>query len=125
MFWIHFPHLHMTRNNIFLTVVDDCSRYTWIQMLTHKSEAPIKIKLFFAFIKTRFNKEIRSLRSNNAKELDLVDFLKEYGTIHQLSRPYRPEQNCVVERKHRHLLNVERALIFQSKVPILFLWGIA
>ncbi|XP_015960841.1 uncharacterized protein LOC107484813 [Arachis duranensis] len=79
------------------------------------------IKAFYAMIKTQFSKKIKCFRSDNAKELAATDFLQEKGVLHHFSCPYRPQQNAVVERKHQHLLNVARALYFQSQVPITFL----
>lgn len=52
----------------------------------------------------------------------MTQILQDKGTLHQLSCPYRPEQNLVVERKHQHLLNVARALMFHGNLPIKF-WG--
>ena len=106
----------------YLTIVDDHTRFTWTYLLANKNEATSFIISFFQLIETQFGKVIKQLRSDNAKELALTNFLKEKGVLHQFSCAYRPEQNAVVERKHQHLLNVARALYFQSKVPI-SLWG--
>ncbi|MFS7989377.1 putative RNA-directed DNA polymerase [Helianthus anomalus] len=47
-------------------------------------------------------------------------FCKTKGIFHQTSCAYTPQQNGVVERKHRHLLNLARSLLFQSGVPLNF-----
>lgn len=52
----------------------------------------------------------------------LKPFFDKNGVTHQTSCSYTPQQNGVVERKHRHLLNVSRFLLFQSGMPLKF-WG--
>ena len=71
------PYKHSTYANYryFLTIVDDCSRFTWIFLLKHKSEALTVIMNFFAMVKTQFVASIKCLRSDNAHELALTDFL--------------------------------------------------
>ena len=96
----------------FLTIVDDYSRVTWVYMLKNKSEVQKYIPDFFAFVKKQFGKEVKAIRSDNAPELFLSNFYHSLGVIHYRSCVETPQQNFVVERKHQHILNVARALLF-------------
>ena len=52
----------------------------------------------------------------------MKDFFQTNGIEYQRTCVYTPQQNGVVERKHRHILTVARSLRFQSQVPLSF-WG--
>lgn len=107
----------------FLTIVDDFSRFTWVHLMSFKSETQTLLKSFFAWVKTQFNCEIKALQSDNGTEFtSMISFFNDHGTIFQHSCTSTPQQNGVVERKHRHLLNVGRALRFQANIPLKF-WG--
>ena len=51
-----------------------------------------------------------------------INFLHEKGIFHQATCRYTPQQNGIVERKNRNLLQVARALMFSMNVPK-YLWG--
>nr|XP_016505965.1 PREDICTED: uncharacterized protein LOC107823773 [Nicotiana tabacum] len=48
--------------------------------------------------------------------------LSSFGIVHQSSCVYTPQQNKIVERKYRHILEVARAFKLHSSVPVKF-WG--
>lgn len=48
------------------------------------------------------------------------DLFKNLGMIHETSCPYSLQQNGVVERKHKYLLEVAKALRLEANVPLKF-----
>ena len=102
----------------FLTIVDDHTRVTWLYMLKSKSDVSLILPSFVSLVRTQYKANIKMIRSDNAPELAFSNLIREHGILHQFSCAYTPQQNSVVERKHQHLLNVARALMFQSNMPL-------
>ncbi|KAG7593249.1 Retrotransposon Copia-like N-terminal [Arabidopsis thaliana x Arabidopsis arenosa] len=106
----------------FLTIVDDHSRATWVYLLRRKADVLTFFPDFIRLVENQYNTKVKSVRSDNAPELKFSQLYQEKGIRSYHSCPETPEQNSVVERKHQHILNVARALMFQSQVPLSF-WG--
>lgn len=114
---------HISANSgyrYFLTLVDDCTGFAWVFLLRHKSDVQTAIPKFFNMIETQFHSKSKVFRSENARDLVFTNFFNDKGVLHQYSCVDTPQQNSIVERKHQHLLNVARALYFQSKIPTHF-----
>ena len=121
--WGPYKHPSLSGAHYFLTIVDDYSLFTWVFLMRYKDETQLLVKQFFAFASTQFSSRIKSFRSDNGAEfLSLQNFFKDNGVIFQHSCVYTPQQNGVVERKHRHILQVARAFKFQANLPPKF-WG--
>jgi hypothetical protein len=59
----------------FLTIVDDHNRFTWINLIKSKYDATVQLKRFIIMVHTQFKTTIKTIRSDNAKELALTEFL--------------------------------------------------
>ncbi|KAL0386160.1 UNVERIFIED_CONTAM: Copia protein [Sesamum radiatum] len=108
-----------------LTIVDDFSRVTWTYLMHHKSQTLQILSNFFPKIHTQFDTKVQAIRTDNGSEflsLPCQELFQKHGILHQKTCFYTPQQNGVVERKHRHLLQVARALMFESYLPRHF-WG--
>lgn len=105
----------------FLTIVDDFSRVIWVHLLRQKSDAFEAIKEFVCMVGRQYERKVKVIRSNNALEFDdksCKTFFLEQGIVHQTSCVDRPQQNGRVERKHRNILEMSRALKFQLGLPM-------
>jgi len=91
-----------------------------------KDEAITLIKRFVTMTKTQFGKTVRIVRSDKALELgrstEALNFFVEARIKYETSCDHTPQQNGVVERKHKHLLEVSKALLFQSSLALKY-WG--
>jgi hypothetical protein len=62
-------------------------------------------------------KKIRSDNGFEFKNLQVEEVLEEEGIKHEFSAPYTPQQNGVVERKNKTLLDMARTMLGEFKTP--------
>jgi len=96
----------------FLTIVDDHSKFLWTILLKNKSDVPSHIQNFIQLIQNQHNVTPKIIRSDNGPKFLLSEFYASHGIVHQNSCVETPQRNGRVERKHQHILNVARALLF-------------
>src|SRR3954462_6785983 len=97
-----------------LVIVDDFSRYTWVHFLTFKSETQVVFKCFVKRVINNYCSKIKHIRSDNGTEFKnsgVQEFLDEMGITHEFSAPYTPQQNGLVERKNRTLIEMARTML--------------
>ncbi|KAL8090596.1 hypothetical protein AgCh_039879 [Apium graveolens] len=123
--WGPYRTKSLTGCNQFITIVDDFSRFTWVHLIKYKTEVYSVLQSFLNYVENHFHTTVQFIRSDNAMELsagNCAQLYKDRGIIHQTTCAYTPQQNGVVERKHRHLLEISRAIFLQAHLPPKF-WG--
>ncbi|GKC35295.1 retrovirus-related pol polyprotein from transposon TNT 1-94, partial [Tanacetum coccineum] len=92
------------------------------RFLRSKDEAPNAIMKCIKNIQVH---TVRNVRTNNGTEFvnkSLHDFYENVGILHQTSVAHTPQQNGVVERRNRTLVEAARTMLIFSKAH-LFLWA--
>lgn len=115
----------LTNAHYILTIVDDYTRVTWTFLLTYKSQVALTLINFITQAQKQYHQCVKKIRSDNGTEFvnhTCQNFFFSLGIIHQTSCVYTPQQNGIVECKHKHLLAIARSLLFQAHLPQKF-WG--
>jgi hypothetical protein len=113
-------YISIGRSKYCLVTVDDYSRFTWVFFLQEKSQTQETLKRFLRRAQNEFGLRIKKIRSGNETEFknsQIEGFLKEEGIKHEFSSPYTRQQNGVVERKNRTLLDMARTMLDVYKTP--------
>jgi transposase InsO family protein len=101
-----------------LVIMDDYSRFTSVFFLQEKSQTQETLKTLLRRAQNEFGLRIKKIRSDNGTEFknsQIEGFLEEEGINHEFSSPYTPQQNGVVERKNRTLLDMARTMLDEYK----------
>ncbi|GJR42079.1 retrovirus-related pol polyprotein from transposon TNT 1-94 [Tanacetum coccineum] len=108
-----------------LMIVDDFSRHTWVYFLRSKDETPEIIKKFIAQAQMNYKAKVCKIRTDNGTEFKNATLKAHYeklGIMQQFSIARTPQQNGVVERRNRTLVEAARTMLIFSKLPE-FLWA--
>ncbi|GJX06142.1 retrovirus-related pol polyprotein from transposon TNT 1-94 [Tanacetum coccineum] len=91
--------------------------------LRSKDETPEVLKDFLTMIQRNLQAQVITVRTDRGTEFlnkTLHAYFKEEGIEHQTSTPRTPEQNGVVERRNRTLVEAARTMLSASKLPLSF-----
>ena len=115
--------MSMSKKRYALVIVDDYSKYVWALFLYSKDETPQMVIDHVKLIELDSKCLVREIRSDNGTEFKntvLNDFCTDKGISRPYSAPMTPQQNGVVERKNRTLIEAARTMLSEFKLPMFF-----
>jgi hypothetical protein len=111
--------------SIGLFLIDRKSRYRWLFLLKDREGDTVSkvIKSFFKLLKTQYDRYPKKFHYDGGTEIntELKEWLARKGVLFSDSAPYIHEQNGLIERSIRVLLDRLRATMISSELP-LYLW---
>ncbi|GJR52336.1 retrovirus-related pol polyprotein from transposon TNT 1-94 [Tanacetum coccineum] len=116
----------INRKKYILVIVDDYSRFTWVRFLMTQDEAPEAIIKCIKNIQVRLNATVRNVRTDNGTEFvnqTLRQFYENIGISHQTSVARIPQQNDIVERRNRTLVEAACTMIINWIINYFHVFG--
>ncbi|GJY01746.1 retrovirus-related pol polyprotein from transposon TNT 1-94 [Tanacetum coccineum] len=119
------PRSNTKKNRILSAKSVNMKKFTWVKFLRSIDETPEVVIKFLKQIQVGLNKTVRNIRTDNGTEFvnkDLTDYYERVGIFHQKTVWRTLQQNGIVERQNRTLVEVARTMLIFSKAPM-FLWA--
>lgn len=108
--WGPAPVTSLDGSKYYLLLVDLFTRYCWVYPLNAKSQVALIFPQFRLLVEKQFGFTIKNLFSDNGGEF-------ASGISWLTTAPHTPQQNGIVERRNRHVLEVSRALLHFASLP--------
>ena len=110
----------------FLMFIDDNTRYVWVYILKSKDQVFEKFIEWKALVENLTGRKLKTLHTDNGGDYTSAEFtmyLKREGVRHEFTVPKTPQQNGVVERMNRTLVEAVRSMLLDAKLPRRFRAG--
>ena len=104
----------------YIAFIDDFTRFCWIYFLTYKSEVVVVFWRYKAMVENQSEYNIKVIKTDDGTKYTSKKFNKfceDAGIDHQLTTPYTPQQNRVVERKNITIMEMTRCLLYKKGLP--------
>nr|GEX89110.1 retrovirus-related Pol polyprotein from transposon TNT 1-94 [Tanacetum cinerariifolium] len=111
----------INRKKYVLVIVDDYSRYTWTHFLRSKDETREVLIDFLRLVHKGLHVQVRIVQTDKGTKFlnkTLHAYFASEGINHQTSVARTPEQNDVVKRRNRTLVEAVRTMLSTAKVPL-------
>ncbi|CAL8152332.1 unnamed protein product [Prunus armeniaca] len=95
----------------FMLIIDDFTRMIWLYFLRNKYEAFNCFKKFKSMTELQSGHKVKCLRSDRGGEFlssEFVQFCEDHDIQRQLTMAYTPQQNGVVERKNKTVVEMAK-----------------
>jgi transposase InsO family protein len=99
--FVPIAYISISGSKYYLVIVDDYSRFTWVFFLQEKFQTQETLKRFLKRAQNEFVLRIKKIRSDNGTEF----------------KNSQIQQNGIVERKNRTLLDMARTMLDEYKTP--------
>ncbi|GJV89011.1 retrovirus-related pol polyprotein from transposon TNT 1-94 [Tanacetum coccineum] len=115
----------INRKKYILVIIDDYSRFTWVYFLYTKDATLEIIKKFIAQVQLNYNAKVHKIQTDNDTKLKNSipkSYYEKLGIMHQFLTARMPQQNGVVERRNRTLVEAACTMLIFSQLQE-FLWA--
>lgn len=115
----------LANSQFVLVIKDEASSFRNLFFLKHKSDTINSLTAYIGYVERKTGNKVKVMRSDNGGEF--IDYrvkvlLNNNSITHELSAPYTPEQNGLIERENRTIVELARSLLQDKNLPK-FLWA--
>lgn len=118
--WGPSPVVSVQGFKYYVVLIDNYSRYCSMYPMKKKSDFHSIFVAFQLLVQNPFQTTIVTFQCDGGGEFISNQFLlhlQNNGIQQLLSCPHTPQQNCLAERRHKHIVELGLSLLFQSRAP--------